>query len=107
VLSNPVYTTEYVERIAPRHLPPARLHQRAALATIRALRAAFDWWTGYRHAPSTMTEDKWLTRMLFLETVAGVPGMVGGVLRHLKSLRLMRADQGWINTLLAEAENEV
>eukprot|EP00877_Chromochloris_zofingiensis_P012107 jgi/Chrzof1/714/Cz01g26020.t1 len=53
-----------------------------------------------------MTEAKWLQRMLFLETVAGVPGMVAGMLRHLKSLRLMQHDNGWINTLLAEAENE-
>jgi hypothetical protein len=38
--------------------------------------------------------------------LAGVPGMVAGMLRHLRSLRLMRRDAGWINTLLAEAENE-
>jgi len=28
------------------------------------------------------------------------------MLRHLRSLRLMRRDNGWINTLLEEAENE-
>jgi hypothetical protein len=28
------------------------------------------------------------------------------MLRHLRSLRLMQRDQGWINTLLEEAENE-
>eukprot|EP00878_Enallax_costatus_P035022 GHUV01038985.1.p2 GENE.GHUV01038985.1~~GHUV01038985.1.p2 ORF type:complete len:117 (+),score=34.27 GHUV01038985.1:32-352(+) len=32
--------------------------------------------------------------------------MVGGMLRHLKSLRRMQRDNGWINTLLEEAENE-
>ena len=32
--------------------------------------------------------------------------MVGGMLRHLHSLRLMRHDKGWIHTLLEEAENE-
>ena len=47
-----------------------------------------------------------MTRFLFLETVAGVPGMVGAMLRHLRSLRTMRRDNGWINTLLEEAENE-
>lgn len=64
-------------------------------------------------------------RILFLETIAGVPGMVAAVLRHLRSLRLMvsgisasptlcpplsgvlqRRDAGWIHTLLEEAENE-
>lgn len=32
--------------------------------------------------------------------------MVGGALRHLQSLRLMKRDNGWIHTLLEEAENE-
>ena len=32
--------------------------------------------------------------------------MVGGMIRHLHSLRLMRKDRGWIHTLLDEAENE-
>ena len=32
--------------------------------------------------------------------------MVAGMLRHLRSLRMMQKDQGWINTLLQEAENE-
>lgn len=44
--------------------------------------------------------------MIYLETVAGVPGMVGGMCRHLRSLRSMQRDAGWIHTLLEEAENE-
>jgi ubiquinol oxidase len=45
-------------------------------------------------------------RAVVLETVAGVPGMVGGMLQHLKSLRRMEDDKGKIKTLLDEAENE-
>ncbi|EDV28294.1 uncharacterized protein TRIADDRAFT_20435 [Trichoplax adhaerens] len=45
-------------------------------------------------------------RIIFLETVAGVPGMVAAMTRHLHSLRRMRRDYGWIHTLLEEAENE-
>ena len=33
-------------------------------------------------------------------------GMIGAMVRHLKSLRLMTRDHGWIHTLLEEAENE-
>ena len=44
------------------------------------------------------------TRMVLC--IAGVPGMVGGMLRHMRSLRSMRRDNGWIHTLLEEAENE-
>lgn len=45
-------------------------------------------------------------RAVVLETVAAVPGMVGGALQHLRSLRRMKDDDGWIQTLLEEAENE-
>lgn len=45
-------------------------------------------------------------RAIVLETIAAVPGMVGGLLQHLKSLRLIKDDRGWIRTLLDEAENE-
>jgi len=45
-------------------------------------------------------------RAVVLETVAAVPGMVGGMLQHFRSLRRMEDDEGWITTLLEEAENE-
>jgi len=46
-------------------------------------------------------------RAVVLETVAAVPGMVGGMWTHLKSLRKLRPGYGpLIRTLLAEAENE-
>ena len=45
-------------------------------------------------------------RAVVLETVAAVPGMVGGLLQHLKSIRNIQDDQGWIKELLDEAENE-
>lgn len=59
--------------------------------------------TGYRNPERNkeiadkfdMTERKWLIRFIFLESVAGVPGMVGGMLRHLKSIRRMKRDHGW------------
>jgi ubiquinol oxidase len=41
-----------------------------------------------------------------LETVAAVPGMVGATITHLTCLRRMKDDNGWIRTLMEEAENE-
>lgn len=32
--------------------------------------------------------------------IAGVPGMVAGMLRHLHSLRRMKRDHGWIHVRL-------
>jgi ubiquinol oxidase len=43
---------------------------------------------------------------MMLETVAAVPGMVGGLLLHLRSLRRFEQSGGWIKALLDEAENE-
>jgi ubiquinol oxidase len=45
-------------------------------------------------------------RAVVLETVAAVPGMVAGLLQHLRSIRRMKDDQGWVKELLDEAENE-
>jgi ubiquinol oxidase len=45
-------------------------------------------------------------RAVVLETVAAVPGMVGGSLQHLRALRRIKSDHGWIRILLDEAENE-
>jgi hypothetical protein len=59
-----------------------------------------------RYNPDKMHEQHWLNRIIFLETVAGVPGMIGGMTRHLRSLRTLEADHGWIHHLLQEAENE-
>jgi len=76
---------------------------------VRILRWGTDLATGYRHDPNkpyVMNERKWLIRFIFLETVAGVPGMMGGMLRHFHSLRKMKRDNGWIETLLEDAYNE-
>ena len=45
-------------------------------------------------------------RAIVLETIASVPGIVGGLIQHLKSLRHIKNDNGWIKELLDEAENE-
>lgn len=102
-LMQPVYSQEYVESVKPKHLPAEKVYQRIAYGAIQTVRWTFDKVTGY--GPQ-MTEAKWLQRIIFLETVAGVPGMVAGMLRHMGSLRSMRRDHGWIHTLLEEAENE-
>uniref|UniRef100_A0A6N2K9Z9 Ubiquinol oxidase n=1 Tax=Salix viminalis TaxID=40686 RepID=A0A6N2K9Z9_SALVM len=45
-------------------------------------------------------------RAMMLETVAAVPGMVGGMLLHCRSLRKFEHSGGWIKALIEEAENE-
>ncbi len=55
---------------------------------------------------SFLFQTRYGHRAIVLETIASVPGMVGALLQHLKSLRLIRDDKGWIKALLDEAENE-
>jgi hypothetical protein len=45
------------------------------------MRTSFDIFTGYK-TDKAMTEKHWLRRVIFLETVAGVPGMVGQLRRR-------------------------
>lgn len=69
-------------------------------------RVAFSFTKFLRFIADTFFAKRYGHRAVVLETVAAVPGMVGATLQHLKSLRRMQDDGGWIHTLLAEAENE-
>ena len=59
-----------------------------------------------RFCADTFFAKRYGNRAIVLETVAAVPGMVGATLTHLRCLRHMCDDDGWIRTLLEEAENE-
>ncbi|MFX8770598.1 alternative oxidase, partial [Acinetobacter baumannii] len=59
-----------------------------------------------RFCADTFFAKRYGHRAIVLETVAAVPGMVGATLTHLRCLRRMTDDQGWIRTLMEEAENE-
>ena len=59
-----------------------------------------------RFLADTFFKKRYGHRAVVLETVAAVPGMVGGMLLHLKSLRKMEDHKGWIKILLDEAANE-
>lgn len=78
------------------HHQPRDLSDRIAFGLVKFLRFLADKFFAKRYGH----------RAIVLETVAAVPGMVGGMLQHLKSLRRMRDDKGWIKVLLGEAENE-
>jgi len=86
------------ERVAqpPAHHAPAGFSDRFALGFTKLLRFCAD----------TFFAKRYGHRAIVLETVAAVPGMVGAMFTHLSSLRRMKDDEGWIRTLLEEAENE-
>ncbi|KAI9205730.1 alternative oxidase 1 [Polychytrium aggregatum] len=106
LLRHPVYTDTQLQSIEVTRRGKHGVRDTLAYNAVYLMRKSFDLMTGYTEKPGGMTEHQWLNRMVFLETVAGVPGMVGGMARHLRSLRSMRRDYGWVHTLLEEAENE-
>jgi ubiquinol oxidase len=78
------------------HVAPRGVSDKVAFAFVKMLRFFADRFFSRRYGH----------RAVVLETVAAVPGMVGGLWQHLTALRKMRDDEGWIRTLLDEAENE-
>jgi ubiquinol oxidase len=78
------------------HHKPAGFSDRFALGFTKLLRFAADAFFAKRYGH----------RAIVLETVAAVPGMVGATINHLTALRRMSDDDGWIRTLMEEAENE-
>lgn len=88
--------TRYTDETLSLRRAPEGLRDRIALGLVKFMRIFADLFFRRRYGH----------RAVVLETVAAVPGMVGGLLQHLKSLRHIRDDQGWIKELLDEAENE-
>lgn len=118
---HPAYTEEQMRQVTVAHREAKTLSDKVALSAVKILRWGMDLATGYKHEKAVnlnakdpeaarkkygMTEEKYLIRNVFLESVAGVPGMVAGMLRHLHSMRRMKRDNGWIESLLEESYNE-
>jgi ubiquinol oxidase len=59
-----------------------------------------------RLAADRLFRRRYRHRTIVLETITAVPGMVAATLLHLKCLRRMNDDRGWIRTLLNEAETQ-
>ncbi|XAR69202.1 Ubiquinol oxidase [Bertholletia excelsa] len=79
-----------------KHHTPANFVDKFAYWTVQTLKYPTYLFFQRRH----------MCHAMLLETVAAVPGMVGGMLLHFKSLRRFEHSGGWIKALLEEAENE-
>ncbi|GLU05273.1 hypothetical protein SLE2022_223820 [Rubroshorea leprosula] len=79
-----------------KHHHPANFMDKFAYWTVQVLKYPTYLFFQRRH----------MCHAMLLETVAAVPGMVGGMLLHCKSLRRFEHSGGWIKALLEEAENE-
>ncbi|KAJ3014993.1 hypothetical protein HKX48_004837 [Thoreauomyces humboldtii] len=81
----PVYSKEELDAITVTHRPLQGFADRIAYSLVRVMRFAFDTTTNYSDTTGKMTEKQWLTRIVFLETVAGVPDEAQNERMHLLS----------------------
>lgn len=95
---NHVWSETELEQVLskqPRH-QPENLAERAVNSALKGIYWTFNKVTGYKAADPT--PDSVAFRLIFLESIAGVPGMVAAQHRHFRSLRNMDRDYGWIHT---------
>lgn len=71
---------------------------------VYTLYKTFNFITGYKEGNASVKSVQW--RLIVLESVAGVPGFLAAAFHHFRSLRRLKTDNGFIATLLDEAENE-
>ena len=107
-MPHPIWSQEDVESVKIKHQKPVGAVDTMAYRCVQILRKSFDLFSGYTIGSKLriLDEKSVINRILFLETVAGIPGFTAAMVRHLHSLRRMQRDHGWIHTLLEEAENE-
>ena len=100
-LPHPIWSKEEAQGVEVTHREPKGFTDKLAYLTVSGMRFGFDTFSGYKMQlkMGTLDEKAVLTRCIFLETVAGVPGFAAGMIRHLSSLRKMERDHGWIHTL--------
>jgi ubiquinol oxidase len=85
-----------VNELLKKHYIPKNFRDKFAYRLVKFMRFCAD----------SFFKKRYGHRAVVLETIAAIPGMVGGMLKHLQCLRQIKDDQGWIHTLLDEAENE-
>jgi len=101
--SRGVYTPEQLD-VKLTHVQPITMTDKLAHAAVRVIRLCFDIVSGWRFGE--ISKDKIFRRVIFLETVAAIPGFIAAMVRHFKSLRHMDRDGGMLNMFLDEANNE-
>ena len=102
-LNHHQWKEDEMKSIALSHFAPQTWTDKIAYSAVKLVRKSFDTATGWNHE---ISPKKVLQRVIFLETIAAVPGMTAAIIRHFKSLRNMERDGGLINMFLEEATNE-
>ena len=76
-MAHPIYRIQDIEKVTIYHHESQGWKDSLAKYMVRFFRGSFDLVSRYN--PDTMNERHWLDRVIFLETIAGVPGMIAGM----------------------------
>ena len=101
--NRPVYTKDELD-IEVTHVPPQSTTDKLAHFAVRVVRVCFDTVSLWKFGE--ITQAKVFRRVIFLETVAAIPGFVAAMVRHFRSLRTFSRDGGMLQMFLDEANNE-
>ena len=106
-LPHMTYNISDIQTIVTTHRPPQTCADKFAIGLVRFVGWVMNGVTRFDTTTiGGMSKDKWVSRAVFLESVAAVPGMIAAMVRHLDSLRRLKRDHGWVRHLLEEADNE-
>jgi ubiquinol oxidase len=78
-----------------RHHAPRTFSDRFAFGVVRAMSAL-----------ASLFGSRYGDRVIVVETIAAVPPMVMATLLHLRCLRRLADDRGWVRTFMDESENQ-
>lgn len=98
-----VYSEEELD-VKLTHVEPKTTTDKLAHFAVGIVRLCFDAVSLWKFGD--ITQQKVLRRVVFLETVAAIPGFVAAMFRHFRSLRTFSRDGGMLNMFLDEANNE-
>jgi len=109
-LPHPIWSQEEMKNIELTHYQPKTITEYLAFWTIAYIRFVNDllsgWIFGRLFGWFNFGENNWLLRICLYESIGNLPGSMFAMVRHLKAIRHIRRDYGWIHSMLLEADNE-
>ncbi|GAB4813274.1 hypothetical protein N2152v2_000320 [Parachlorella kessleri] len=100
-----VYTKDYLVSVTPSHHNPNKIYEALGWYWHVAVRTVVWLLTGiFAVGADGPTESQLASRIQFFASAGQAVGAAGALANHLKSAVFARSDNGWVHTLLAEAE---
>lgn len=104
LLAQQWYNLEDIQDIKFTHREPVNFRDKFALRWIGGVRIFVNTLTGKDH--EKRDAKTWFNRMVLLESIAPIPGLVVGTAKYFKNLSSMKVDRALTHFMLEESENE-